>query len=297
LHDFNGSKKLNEKLIVTCYNFKPDLIILGHADSIYPETLQHIKKNYPNLKIAQWFLDPLNKNGPDYLKNKKRVLDKKEFIDSNFLTTSPDALKFLSGQENYHYIPNPSDPSFETLNNFNRQCPMDVFYALSHGVHRGVLKRGKYDERELFINKLMEITPNVKFDIYGLDKVQPIWADNYLKSISNSRMGLNLSRGEPIKYYSSDRITQIIGNGLLTFVDEGTQYRDFFNDDEIIFYKNINDLSEKIQKYCFDDKLRKKIARNGKLKYMKYFNSELVSQFILQKTFNYNTKKKFLWSK
>ena len=297
LHDFDGSKKLNEKLIVTCYNFKPDLIILGHADSIYPETLQHIKKNYPNLKVAQWFLDPLNKNGPDYLKNKKRVLDKKEFIDSNFLTTSPDVLKFLSGQENYHYIPNPSDPSFETLNNYNKQCPMDVFYALSHGVHRGVLKRGKYDERELFINKLMEITPNVKFDIYGLDKVQPIWADNYLKSISNSKMGLNLSRGEPIKYYSSDRITQIIGNGLLTFVDEGTQYRDFFNDDEIIFYKNINDLSEKIQKYCFDDKLRKKIARNGKLKYMKYFNSELVSQFILQKTFNYNTKKKFLWSK
>jgi len=297
LHDFDGSKKLNEKLIVTCYNFKPDLIILGHADSVYPETLQHIKKNYPNLKIAQWFLDPLNKNGPDYIKNKKRVLDKKEFVDSNFLTTSPDVLSFLSGEENYHYIPNPSDPSFETLNNYNKQCPMDVFYALSHGVHRGVLKRGKYDERELFINKLIEITPNVKFDIYGLDKVQPIWADNYLKSISNSKMGLNLSRGKPIKYYSSDRITQIIGNGLLTFVDEGTQYRDFFDDDEIIFYKNINDLSEKIQKYCFDDKLRKKIAKNGKLKYMKYFNSELVSQFILQKTFNYNNKKKFLWSK
>jgi len=297
LNDFDGSKKLNEKLIVTCYNFKPDLIILGHADSIFPETLQHIRKNYPNLKIAQWFLDPLNKHGPDYIKNKKRVLDKKEFIDSNFLTTSPDVLNFLSGEDNYHYIPNPSDPSFETLNNYNKQCPMDVFYALSHGVHRGVLKRGKYDERELFINRLIEITPNVKFDIYGLDKVQPIWADNYLKSISNSKMGLNLSRGKPIKYYSSDRITQIIGNGLLTFVDEGTQYRDFFSDDEIIFYKSINDLSEKIQKYCIDDKLRKKIARNGKLKYMKYFNSELVSQFILQKTFKYNTKKKFLWSR
>ena len=27
-------------------------------------------------------------------------------------------------------------------------------------------------------------------------------------------MGLNLSRGEAIKYYSSDRITQIVGNGL-----------------------------------------------------------------------------------
>ena len=174
---------------------------------------------------------------------------------------------------------------------------MDVFYALSHGVHRGVLKRGKYDDREIFVKKLIEMTPNVKFDIYGLNKVQPIWADNYFKSISNSKMGLNLSRGKPIKYYSSDRITQIIGNGLLTFVDEGTQYRDFFNDDEIIFYKNISDLSQKIQKYCFDDKLRRKIAENGKKKYMKYFNSSLVAKFILNKTFEIKDKQKYIWSK
>ncbi len=110
-------------------------------------------------------------------------------------------------------------------------------------------------------------------------------------------MGLNLSRGKPIKYYSSDRITQIIGNGLLTFVDEGTQYRDFFNDRELVFYKSIDDLSEKIQKYSFDDKLRKEIAKNGKEKYMKHFNSTTVSKFILEKTFNINSKKKYLWSK
>ena len=40
-------------------------------------------------------------------------------------------------------------------------------------------------------------------------------------------MGLNLSRGEAIKYYSSDRITQIVGNGLVCLIDEKTQYRDF----------------------------------------------------------------------
>tara|TARA_Y100000590_G_scaffold274281_1_gene307977 strand:+ start:19919 stop:22054 length:2136 start_codon:yes stop_codon:yes gene_type:complete len=295
--DLDGSKNLNQKLINTCYNFKPDIMVLGHADSIFPETLDHLKSNYPGLKIAQWFLDPLNKKGPDYNKNKNRVLNKMEFIDTNFLTTSPDVLDFVSSYNNYFYIPNPCDPSFETLNNFNKQCPMDVFYALSHGVHRGVLKRGKHDDRESFVRKLINITPNVKFDVYGLNKIQPIWADNYFKSISNSKMGLNLSRGKPIKYYSSDRITQIIGNGLLTFVDEGIQYRDFFDDDEMIFYKNINDLSEKIQKYCVEDKLRKKIAKNGKEKYIKYFNSELVSRYILEKTYGLSHKKKYIWAK
>ena len=38
----------------------------------------------------------------------------------------------------------------------------------------------------------------------------------------------------------------------------------FFNDKEMCFYKNINDLSEKILKISFDDKLRRKIAKNGK---------------------------------
>ena len=56
-------------------------------------------------------------------------------------------------------------------------------------------------------------------------------------------MGLNLSRGEPIKYYSSDRITQIVGNGLVCLIDEKTQYRDFFNNSEMVFYKNVNDFT------------------------------------------------------
>ena len=47
-----------------------------------------------------------------------------------------------------------------------------------------------------FIDKLQKFNPDVKFDIYGLDKVQPIWADHYFKTIENAKMGLNLSRGE-----------------------------------------------------------------------------------------------------
>ena len=166
----------------------------------------------------------------------------------------------------------------------------------SHGVHRGVLKTGKIDDRVNFINKLIDKTADVKFDIYGLNNVQPIWADHYFKTISNAKMGLNLSRGDAIKYYSSDRITQIVGNGLACLIDEKTQYRDFFSDKEMVFYKNINDLSEKISKISHDVKLRKSIAKNGKKKYMKYFNSNLVAEFILEKTLGIKSSKKYYWN-
>ena len=293
--DIYGSRSLNDKLRKTCYNFKPDLMVLGHADLVSPDMLGQLKDEYPFLKIAQWFLDPLNINGPDFNKNKNRILDKSEFVDTNFITTSPDVLNFLPNNVENFYIPNPTDPSIETLNNFNKNCLNDVFFALSHGVHRGKLKYSTVDNREKFINKLVSISKNIKFDIFGINNVQPIWADQYFKNISNSKMGLNLSRGSPIKYYSSDRISQITGNGLVTLIDEKTGYRDFFNDKEMVFYSNVYDLKDKISKISRDEKLRKSIGRNGKKKYSKFFNSNLVADFIINKTLEINPKKKYLW--
>ena len=168
---------------------------------------------------------------------------------------------------------------------------------MSHGVHRGNLKKGKFDKREEFIEKLLKKTPNIKYDLYGMKDKQPIWADNFKQAVSNSRMGLNLSQGKSIKYYSSDRITQLIGNGLLTFIDINTQLNKFFTNNEVIFYKSLNDLSKKIIRYSINDKLRKKIARNGQNKYLKYFNSKIVADFIINKTLNINKHKKYFWFK
>ncbi len=297
IKDFSGSNTLNDKLLKTCNHFKPDIIVLGHADMISKDILYNLKKDYSDLKIAQWFLDPLNRNGPDFLKNKNRILDKSDVLDANFLTTSPEAVSLLSKKVKNYFIPNPSDSSMETLDNYKNDCSNDVFFALSHGVHRGQLKSRSSDDREKFIKDLVSKCKNIKFDLFGMNNVQPIWADQYFKNISNSKMGLNLSRGTPIKYYSSDRITQIIGNGLVTLIDEKTCYNDFFDKSEMVFYKNITDLSEKIEKISEDEKLRKSIGRKGKIKYMKYFNSNLVADFIIEKTLDLKNKKKYLWHK
>ena len=77
-------------------------------------------------------------------------------------------------------------------------------------------------------------------------------------------------------------------------IDEKTKFGDFFNKDEIILYQDINDLAEKINKYTYNDTLRKKIAEKGRNKYFKYFNSTLIADFIIKKTFSIKHKK-FYW--
>ena len=72
-------------------------------------------------------------------------------------------------------------------------------------------------------------------------------------------------------------------------------YSEFFNKNEMVFYKNVNDLAEKILKISKDEKLRKRIGKAGKAKYTKYFNSNNVAQFIINKSFNLKTKYKYLW--
>ena len=69
----------------------------------------------------------------------------------------------------------------------------------------------------------------------------------------------------------------------------------FFNKNEIVLYKNTKDLINKINYYSNNDYLRKKIANNGRKKYFKHFNSNIIAEFIINKTFN--IKKKYFWEK
>ena len=292
LNDLDGSQKLNSKLIETISNYVPDIIVLGHADLINIKTLKFIKENYPRTKIIQWFLDKMTE---EWGRNKKRFLDKIKIMDCNFCTTSPEILSFPKKNKVY-FIPNPSDISFETLECYKNKHPLyDLFFAMSHGVHRGILKKGKYDKRLSIIEKLVNKNPNLRFNIHGAYNKQPIWSDDFKNSLYQTKMALNLSQGNTVKYYSSDRITQLVANGILTFVDIKTKLNDFFTNKEIIFYTSINDLSEKINFYSENPIIRNKIAKAGRDKYHKNFDSKIIAQYMIDKTMGYKSKQKFIW--
>jgi hypothetical protein len=187
--------------------------------------------------------------------------------------------------KNLHFFFIPVDKNIECFNVYDMKPNNDIFYAMSHGVNRAVLKKNTEDERVFFLDKLVKKIPKIKYDFYGFANKQPIWGEEFNNALINSKMGLNLSRGKPTKYYSSNRIASIMGNGLLTFIDERTKIDDFFNNNEIILYSNMSDLAEKIIYYTKNDKIRKKIAQNGKNKYFKLFNEKKTAKYIIDKSF------------
>ena len=135
----------------------------------------------------------------------------------------------------------------------------------------------------------------IKYNIFGMNNNQPVWAEEFKNELSKSKMALNLSQGYPLKFYSSDRLAQLIGNGILTFVDIKTQLNKLFSKKEVVFYKNHKDLINKIVKFKNSASLRNKIAYQGMKKYHSKMNSEKISLFIINKTLNINSKLNFFW--
>ena len=294
---YKGLDYVNNLLLETIDNYKPDGIILGHVNNLSNQTFEIIKNKYKHIKIAQWFEDNLSENGPDPQTNKKNFFKYIEYLDQNFITTNPKDLK-LNKKFNYNYLPIPVDENIEYLKCYKNENPIkDVFFTMSHGVNKGVLRKNKIDVREPFVKKLIQNNPNIIFDIYGYKNKQPIWSHDFYEAIYKSKMALNLSRINNVKYYSSNRIASLIGNGILTFVDINTKLNDFFSNDEVIFYKNIKDLSEKIKFFKENKKKRETIAKNGKDKYFRIFNNKIISDYMCSRLFDRKPNKKLSWMK
>jgi glycosyltransferase involved in cell wall biosynthesis len=280
-----SENKFQQFLIDTFRNYNPDLLFFGHTNNISISSIEKMRSINKNLIITQWNEDPIMPSLDYSKKNIQNMNIYKNLVDHNFITTDPSVLKKQSIDiKNTHFLFVPVDKNIECFDVYKLNPSKDLFYAMSHGVNRAKLKKGKTDERIIFLNTLIKKLDNITFDFYGFENKEPIWGNNFYKSLVNSKMGLNLSRGLPTKYYSSNRIASLMGNGLLTFIDKKTCIGDIFNKNEIILYENINDLSDKIRFYKKNDKERIKIAKNGKKKYFKLFNEQKITKYIIDKS-------------
>jgi len=295
IQPFSSTKKLNDKILNTIKNFSPNMLLIGHVFNINEEIFLYCKKN--NIKICSWYIDSVS---PEFFKDNTKInfLRNLEFVDFCFLTSSPKIFKKNKYFNKLRFIPNPVDGAIDHYKNYNNNSnEYDIFVAISHGQNRGILKKGKIDEREHFIKKIIFDLPEIKFASFGIDNFEPIWGSNYYYYLSKSNMGLNISRGRYQKLYSSDRISSLIGNGLLTFINKETEFNKLFTNKEVVFYNNKKDLVDKIRHYSLNNKSRVTIAKKGHKKYHDQMNNKIISNYILKSVGLNNSKNPFWHNK
>lgn len=295
INPFNNNKKLNDKILNTLKNFSPNILLIGHVFNIEKRVFSYCNEN--KIKICSWYIDSISNEFLNPTK-RKNLFNNLKYIDKCFITSSPKIFKSNKYYHKFQFIPNPVDSSIDNFKNFeNNNLEFDIFSAISHGQNRGLLKKGKSDERDKLIRNLTYELPEIKFASFGIDNFEPIWGVNYFYYLSKSKMALNVSRGTYQDLYSSDRISSLIGNGLLVFINENTKLNKLFTNKEVIFYRNLKDLINKIKYYASNDTLRKKYAKSAYIKYHKHMNSRLISNYILDCVNLIKTKKPFWHNK
>ncbi|MBX3488998.1 glycosyltransferase [Parvibaculum sp.] len=279
-----GEGHVNRRLLELCENFRPDLLVLLHADKIRNDTVRKLRSMLPALRVATVNLDALF-----VAENVQRIRRQAEVADATFLTTAGDHLRqFVTPTHRVAFIPNPADRSIETLECFARDDqPFDFLCAI--GTERTTPRRGQ------FMREIAARVPEARYAYYGLAERPYVYGSAYFEAIASARMGLNLNRADDHYLYSSDRFAQYAGNGLLVFVSRSTGYDEIFSDDEFAFYRDLDELTERLRYFLKNDGERQRVARNGHARYHALFSEVLVARFIEDAVFDRAPSGDYAW--
>ncbi|MCE2927593.1 MAG: glycosyltransferase [Rickettsiales bacterium] len=297
-----GSRKMgigstNRYFIDACYNYQPEMIVLGHADIINNESIEKVKAFLPQCRWAQWNVDaifnPVTIN---------QIQSKTPLMHANFITTGGDALRRFSHPGGMVcYMPNIVDASIEWPRAFDRtDQPYDVFWALR--AINSSYKGNPRIEIPLYLEQ-----QSIRIDYHGMNGKPMLFTADYYRRIESCKMGINISstraRGqnhdapaEELYLYSSDRLSHYMGSGLLVFAMRGHQLEELFQEDkELVFFRTKEELAEKINHYLRCDDERRAIARNGWEKSHRDFNERVVTQYIIDTTLGTNSSTSYAW--
>ena len=280
-----GKWMANRRLIETCDNFKPDLILIGHCEIIQNRTLMEIRKLLPNVRIAFRIFDALWEPW-----TVTRIRERMPCVDAIFVTTGGSALReYCTGKNVVAYFPNPTDPAVEDQDN-SRKTNFDrdvVFCGCGN----------ETDARHPFVGQLHQaLQGQVRFETFGMHGGPIVWGKAYDDILAGSKMGLNLNRFEDWPLYSSDRIAQLMGNGLLTCLWDKGNMRRFFGDEHVAYFSDMDGLVRRILEFQHDDAKRQTVAAAGRSYYHEHFSGQRVMKFIVETTLGLPYSHDYLWA-
>lgn len=275
-----GAVKANRSLIETCRKIHPDILLLGHSQSVTRNTLKTIRANQPGIKIAQWFCDWFY-SGHAY--TYEFIFERLDLLDAFFATTAGDKLEaFNKNGCRVAFIPNMVHPAIEKHRAFaSTEHDYDLVFI---GTDR------KDPERRATLQEIeAKLGSKFRLGIFGSMDHPGIYGHEKELVLSRSKAALNLTRlPEPMKWYSSDRIASLMGNGLLTCTRAEADLHELYGDDTMVYYTSTEDLIQQLEATLASGEW-KTIARKGWQLSHNLFTAKRVTAFMLDYIFDPKT--------
>ena len=281
-----GVGKANKRLLETVDAVEPDLVIAGHCDMISNATLQEIRRRHPRVTIAHCNNDPLF-----VPENVERIRRRAGVVDAIFVSTGRRELNIFEGlgARAYH-MPNPVDASIENLDNSVRtDLPIDLLFCSNATAHSKRLETVKWLKEQL--------GDTCNFKTYGSFGEPPVWGRDYDRALANTRMGLNFNRQEGHYWYSSARMAQLAGNGILQFTHRSNRFDELLPPESAVYFDEREDLLASIREFNADDAKRRAWAARARDFFHAEMNSRLYAQYIVEAALQQPFSHDYVWAR
>lgn len=165
------------------------------------------------------------------------------------------------------------DPSKTKDNILTNKRDVDIVFvgALHLNKIPMIVKIKKAFGNRMRLYGLTSLKKNIYMNLkYGLlDWVKPLPFDQYVPLYQRTKIGINIhNRGNYT--VGSYRLFDLPANGVMQISDGGEYLKEFYDvGNEIVLYKNADDLIDKIKYYLNNDDERNRIALNGFLRVQK----------------------------
>lgn len=278
-----GASWANAEVLRICEQVRPDLVLLGHTQMLTTDTLRSIRERYPDTRIAQWYVDALfHEDKTGYIR------DFAPYLDALFATTGGEWLGRLGMPSVAKgYFPNPVDRGVDSLENFRRR---DFEYEL---IFCGSL--GDDVERRQFLETVHQSLQDVPVRFQGAFGRPQVNGMEYFQALASARMGLNHSRRNDVALYSSDRIAQLTGNGLLTLTPRIPEFELLFSADEVAYFDTVDELTGLVRHFQKNPEQAAAVAEAGWRRAHRTCAAERVARYMEELAFGKPFSEAYEW--
>ena len=280
-----GRRRANRRLLEMAEAVEPDLVIAGHCDTVTNDTLAELRRRRSGVVIVHCNNDPLF-----VPENVVRIRRRAEVVDAVFVSTGVRELERVFGSvgARLYHMPNPVDP---TIERFDASAPADLPVDL---VFCG--KSNAHTDRLALVGWLRESLPgDIVFRTPGSFGHPGVWGLDYDRALAASKMGLNLNRQEGQHWYSSARMAQMGGNGLLVFTHADNGFDTLFPPETLVYFRSREDLLAAVVDFHRDDARRRLWAANTRRFFHEAISATLYARYIVEASMELPFSHPYAW--